>query len=72
MKGMNINMGYKEEFMQFAEVHIKNRENIVAQYKDYKPIGLDGEPYSKELKEESKRFWKEIDKLKEKYNIKSE
>lgn len=63
-------MTYDEEIKQLKEIHYKNREKIIDKHKKYVlPVGLDGSPDREELNEESKRFWAEVKKLKEKYNI---
>lgn len=62
-------MGYDEELKELIEIHLNNRDSITAPYEDYKPSGLDGVPYDKDLRNEGIRFWAEVKKLKEKYNI---
>lgn len=62
-------MGYDEELKELVKIHLNNRSVILAPYENYKPMGLDDSPYMKDLKHEGIRFWSELKKLKEKYNI---
>jgi len=60
---------YESEFKKLVEIYLNNKKTISSKYDMHKVVGLDGSPDAKEQREESKRFWREVDKLKEKYNI---
>lgn len=62
-------MNYESELMFLKESHLKRRSLIIEKYKDDHPhYGLDGNPHAEELGEETKRFQREWNKLKAKYN----
>lgn len=62
-------MSYESELALLKETHLKNRSEIIEKYKNVTyQHGLDGAPDAKELGDETKRFQKEWNKLKKKYN----
>ena len=62
-------MSYESELMLLKLVHLENRSQIIKKYKDVTyQHGLDGYPGEKELGDETKRFQREWNDLKKKYN----
>lgn len=62
-------MSYESELLELKEAHLQKRSEIIAKYKDVKyQRGLDTNPDAKELGDETKRFQREWNKLKKKYN----
>ncbi len=61
---------YREEGKKLIEEASQKRDAVLEKYKNTPHIlGLDGEPSAKELREVTKWFGEEVEKLKRKYKI---
>ena len=70
MRGAKLNKKYLEEYEKLKKATQEKRNVIIEKYKNNKAEGLDSDyKESRELNTVTKWFVKELDKLKEKYNI---
>jgi len=64
-----MNKIYEQEKNEIFKNANKRAKTIIGKYKNFEDGWLDGEPWSKELKEDSKRVLKELKQLDQKYHI---